>query len=125
MENKLFKDWTESYFIKDKITTKNLIVGDYSYYSWYYHDKSFEDICVRYLHPNIDDVDKLIIGKFCSIASGASFIMAGNQGHRQYWISVYPFYYFDEFKDNNPNDGFNITDVNIRKLPQNRIYFLS
>lgn len=41
----------------------------------------------------MDDVDKLKIGKFCSIASGATFIMAGNQGHRYDWISSYPFYY--------------------------------
>ena len=37
--------------------------------------------------PDRDDVDKLVIGSFCSIGSGAAFIMAGNQdtapnGHR-------------------------------------------
>lgn len=105
MDNKVFKDWTDSYFIKDKIKSKNIIVGDYSYYSGYYHDKNFEDLCVRYLHPDGDDVDKLIIGKFCSIASGIAFIMAGNQGHRQDWISTFPFYYFEEFKDGKPDNG--------------------
>ncbi|EMF8925264.1 CatB-related O-acetyltransferase, partial [Vibrio parahaemolyticus] len=38
-----------------------------------------------------DSIDKLIIGKFCSIASGATFMMAGNQGHRIDWISTFPF----------------------------------
>ncbi|EHU9483619.1 CatB-related O-acetyltransferase, partial [Vibrio parahaemolyticus] len=38
-----------------------------------------------------DSIDKLIIGKFCSIASGATFMMAGNQGHRIDWISAFPF----------------------------------
>lgn len=105
MENKVFEGWTDSYFIKNNVESKNIIVGDYSYYSGYYHDKKFEDICVRYLHPDREDVDKLIIGKFCSIASGAVFLMAGNQGHRKDWISTYPFYYLDEFKDTNAKDG--------------------
>ncbi|ELR66519.1 Acetyltransferase [Photobacterium marinum] len=37
------------------------------------------------------EVDKLIIGKFCSIASGATFMLAGNQGHRHDWVSSFPF----------------------------------
>ncbi|MFM5027369.1 CatB-related O-acetyltransferase, partial [Aeromonas caviae] len=46
--------------------------------------------------PDRDDVDKLIIGSFCSIGSGASFIMAGNQGHRYDWASSFPFFYMQE-----------------------------
>ena len=41
-------------------------------------------------------MDKLIIGSFCSIGSGASFIMAGNQGHRMDWIATFPFFYMPE-----------------------------
>jgi len=78
--------------IKDHITNKNIIAGRYSYYSGYYHGHSFDD-CARYLFPDRDNVDKLIIGSFCSIGSGASFIMAGNQGHRYDWISSFPFFY--------------------------------
>ena len=37
-------------------------------------------------------IDRLVIGSFCSVGSGASFIMAGNQGHRNDWISTFPFY---------------------------------
>ncbi len=37
--------------------------GKHSYYSGYYHGHSFDD-CVRYLHPERDDVDKLVIGSF-------------------------------------------------------------
>ena len=40
--------------------------------------------------PDRDDVDKLVIGSFCSIGSGAAFIMAGNQGHRAEWASTFP-----------------------------------
>ena len=43
--------------------------------------------------PDRTDVDKLIIGSFCSIGSGASFIMAGNQGHRLDWATTFPFFY--------------------------------
>lgn len=81
--------------IAEQITNPNIIVGKYSYYSGYYHGHSFDD-CARYLMPNRDDVDKLIIGNFCSIGTGASFIMAGNQGHRHEWISSFPFFYMSE-----------------------------
>ena len=87
--------------IQDHITNPNIIAGKYSYYSGYYHGHSFDD-CARYLMPDRDDVDKLIIGSFCSIGTGVSFIMAGNQGHRHNWISSFPFFYMSEveiFKD--------------------------
>lgn len=93
------KNFFESPFkgkiIKDHITNPNIIAGKYSYYSGYYHGHSFDD-CARYLIPDRDDVDKLIIGSYCSIGTGASFIMAGNQGHRYDWISSFPFYYMSE-----------------------------
>ena len=60
--------------ISDQITNPNIIAGKYSYYSGYYHGHSFND-CARYLVNDKDNVDKLIIGNFCSIGSGASFIM--------------------------------------------------
>ncbi|GAB5476614.1 MAG: hypothetical protein Marn2KO_00810 [Marinobacter nauticus] len=50
---------------------------------------SFDDRA-RHLMPDRDDVDRLVIGSFCSIGSGASFIMAGNQGHRHDWVSAIP-----------------------------------
>lgn len=78
--------------IKDHIKNPNIIAGKYSYYSGYYHGHSFDD-CARYLFPDRSDIDKLIIGSYCSIGSGVSFIMAGNQGHRHDWISSFPFFY--------------------------------
>ncbi|ERS86873.1 hypothetical protein Q672_02015 [Marinobacter sp. EVN1] len=41
--------------------------------------------------PDRADVDWLMNGSFCSIGSGASFIMAGNKGHRHDWVSAFPF----------------------------------
>lgn len=93
------KNFFESPFkgkiIQDHVTNPNIVAGKYSYYSGYYHGHSFDD-CARYLLPDRDDVDKLIIGSYCSIGTGASFIMAGNQGHRYDWISSFPFYYMSE-----------------------------
>ena len=78
-----------------QVRNPNIRVGRHSYYSGYYHGHDFDD-CARYLAADRDDVDKLIIGSFCSIGSGASFIMAGNQGHRTDWIATFPFYYMQD-----------------------------
>lgn len=76
------------------VTNPNILVGRYSYYSGYYHRHGFDE-CARFLLPDAG-VDRLIIGAFCSIGSGAAFIMAGNQGHRSDWISTFPFYWMPE-----------------------------
>lgn len=102
MENN-FKNWLNTNLLKDNIKNPNIKVGEFTYYSGYYHKEDFEDVCVRYLlgdrsTKNYKEIfgedfifDKLEIGKFCSIGSGASFILAGNQGHNHRWISTYPF----------------------------------
>ncbi len=77
-----------------QVANPNIIVGRYSYYSGYYHGHCFDD-CARYLSPD-EGADQLLIGSFCSIGSGAAFIMAGNQGHRNDWVSTFPFYYWME-----------------------------
>jgi chloramphenicol O-acetyltransferase type B len=93
-------------FLANQVTNANIRVGRYSYYSGYYHGHSFDD-CARYLMPDRDDVDRLVIGSFCSIGSGASFIMAGNQGHRHDWVSAFPFFYMaDEAAFTGALDGF-------------------
>lgn len=81
--------------LTEQVTNPNIKVGRYSYYSGYYHGHSFDE-CARYLMPDRDDVDKLIIGSFCSIGTGVSFVMAGNQGHRHDWITSFPFFFIDE-----------------------------
>jgi len=99
MTKNYFKNEFSSQTLSKTLTHPNIIVGEFSYYSGYYHGHSFEH-CVRYLDKKSKEVDKLIIGKYCSIASGAVFMMAGNQGHRSDWISTFPFYYqANIFKD--------------------------
>lgn len=77
-----------------QVTNPNITVGRFSYYSGYYHGHSFDD-CARYLLSD-EGADRLVIGSFCSIGSGAAFIMAGNQGHRNDWVSTFPFFWMPE-----------------------------
>ncbi|MFK7032663.1 CatB-related O-acetyltransferase [Flavobacterium oreochromis] len=77
-------------FLKNIIKNPNIIVGDYTYYD------DFEDVAnfeknVKY-HFDFNN-DKLIIGKFCMIASGVKFIMNG-ANHLTQAISAYPFAIF-------------------------------
>ncbi|AMO54946.1 chloramphenicol acetyltransferase [Endozoicomonas montiporae] len=103
------KNYFESPFIgkqlREQVTNSNIIVGKHSYYSGYYHGHSFDE-CARYLLDDRDDVDKLIIGDYCSIGSGAIFMMAGNQGHRSDWASTFPFFYQDNPIFSGAVDGF-------------------
>lgn len=92
MTKNYFKNEFSSQQLSKTITHPNISVGEFSYYSGYYHGHSFEH-CVRYLDKKRKDVDRLIIGKYCSIGSGAVFMMGGNQGHRSDWVSTFPFYY--------------------------------
>ena len=80
--------------LSEQVTHPNIDVGRYSYYSGYYHGHRFDD-CARYLLPG-PDADRLVIGSFCSIGTGASFVMAGNQGHRHDWISTFPFFFLPD-----------------------------
>lgn len=101
----VFEHWTRSHTLKDQVCNPNIQVGEYTYYSGYYHARHFEDFCVRYLSPDEGVKDKLIIGRFCSIGSGASFILCGNQGHRHDWVTTYPFYYTPDLNEG-AADGF-------------------
>lgn len=91
MEN-YFANEFSSQLLCETVKHPNIQVGAFSYYSGFHHQHSFEG-CVRYLDKKSKKVDKLIIGKYCSIGSGAVFMMAGNQGHRSDWVSSFPFYF--------------------------------
>ncbi len=71
-------------YIKPTITDPNIIVGDFSYIA----DTDFESH-VTHLYEFIGD--KLIIGKFCQIASGVEFIMNG-ANHQMNAVTTFPFY---------------------------------
>ncbi|QZT38407.1 Vat family streptogramin A O-acetyltransferase [Halosquirtibacter xylanolyticus] len=77
-------------FLKNIIQNKNIVVGEYTYYDDDEDITNFEKN-VKYHFDFIGD--KLIIGKFCMIASGVSFIMNG-ANHKMDGVSAYPFYIF-------------------------------
>ncbi|MFK7921859.1 MAG: CatB-related O-acetyltransferase [Bacteroidia bacterium] len=77
-------------FLKNVITNPNIIVGDYTYYDDFESVENFEKN-VKYLFDFTGD--KLIIGKFCMIASDVTFIMNG-ANHLSEAITSYPFAIF-------------------------------
>ena len=75
-------------FIKNIIKNPNIIVGDYTYYDDYETNGEDFEKHVTYFYQFIGD--KLIIGKFCSLAKGIRFIMNG-ANHRLDGLTTYPF----------------------------------
>lgn len=74
-------------FLKNVVTNPNIVVGDYTYYDDPEGPERFESNVLYH----VDFVgDRLVIGKFCSIAHGATFIMNGGN-HRTDWSTNYPF----------------------------------
>lgn len=86
------KDYNRLCFLKNIVRNPNIIVGDYTYYDDFENVENFEKN-VKY---HFDFVrDKLIIGKFCMIASDVTFIMNG-ANHLTDAITAYPFSVFGE-----------------------------
>jgi virginiamycin A acetyltransferase len=79
-------------FLKNLIKNPNIIVGDFTYYDDFETVENFEKN-VKYLFDFVGD--KLHIGKFCMIASGAEFIMNG-ANHLVNAVSSYPFAIFGD-----------------------------
>ncbi len=81
-------------YVKPTVTNPNIIVGDFTYFS----DVDFES---HVTHHYDFYGDKLIIGKFCQIAAGVSFIMNG-ANHQMNAVSTYPFYIFQGWDEEVP-----------------------
>ena len=63
----------ETVYLKNVITDPSIIVGDYTMYNDFVKDPvDFQKNNVLYHYPI--NHDRLIIGKFCSIACGARFL---------------------------------------------------
>lgn len=78
-------------YIQNLPGKSNVEIGDYTYYSD--NKKSPENFyeCIQHHYEFLGD--KLIIGKFCAIAEGVTFIMNG-ANHRMDGITTYPFNIF-------------------------------
>lgn len=77
-------------FLKNVVKNPNIIVGDYTYYDDFENIENFEKN-VKYHFDFVGD--KLIIGKFCMIASDVKFIMNG-ANHLTNALTTYPFSIF-------------------------------
>ena len=71
-------------YIKPTISNPNIIVGDFTYIA----DSEFESHVTNFYPWSRD---KLIIGKFCQIASGVEFMM-NDANHQMSAVSTFPFY---------------------------------
>lgn len=93
----------ETIYLKPTITDLNIIVGNYTIYNDFVNDPTnFENNNVLYHYPV--NHDKLIIGKYCSIACGAKFMFTSGN-HKMGSLSTYPFpILFEEW-------GLDIADI--------------
>lgn len=82
-------EWHTTVFLKNVIKAPNIHIGDFTYYDDSINDpKDFEQNQVLFNYPSFGD--HLIIGKFCQIAQGTTFIM-GPANHRLNSVTTYPF----------------------------------
>ncbi|MEO9100227.1 MAG: CatB-related O-acetyltransferase [Ginsengibacter sp.] len=91
-KNQIFplENYNRLCFLKNIIKNPNIIIGDYTYYDDFDNVGNFE----RNVKYHFDFVgDKLIIGKFCMIASNVTFIMNG-ANHLTDTLTTYPFAIF-------------------------------
>lgn len=87
----------QTIYLKNAITDSSITVGDYTMYNDFVNDPTgFEKNNVLYHYPI--NHDKLLIGKFCSIACGAKFLF-NSANHTLASLSTYPFpLFFDEWE---------------------------
>ena len=84
-------EYKTSRYIKNVVTAPNIFIGAYTYYDDTHAPEDFETNNVLFNYPEFGD--KLVIGKFCAIASGTKFIM-GPANHRISSFTTYPFHVF-------------------------------
>ena len=96
----------ETVYLKNVISDPGISVGDYTFYNDFVNDPAqFERNNVLYHYPV--NHDKLVIGKFCSIACGAKFMFT-SASHAMQSLSTYP---FPIFADDWGLDWNNVTEA--------------
>ena len=100
---------TRTAYLKNIITNPQIIVGDYTYYDDPDTVHNFEKN-VLYLFEFMKD--RLIIGKFCQIATGVRFIMNGSN-HAMDGVSTYPFKVFGKSWQSAPMNVMSKGDIEI------------
>jgi len=76
-------------FLKPLIDSPRIVVGEYTYYDDPEHATSFAHRNVLYGYGP----ERLIIGRYCAIAAGTRFLMAGGD-HPTMGVSTFPFTIF-------------------------------
>lgn len=92
---------TQTVYLKSVVTRETIEVGDFTIYNDFVNDpRDFEKNNVLYHYPI--NGDRLVIGKFCSIACGAKFIFnCANHALRS--LSTYTFpLFFEEWDLSKP-----------------------
>lgn len=97
-ENRIYprKGDAETVYLKNVVADPNIEIGNYTMYNDFVRDpRDFQRNNVLYHYPV--NHDRLVIGKFCSIACGAKFIFT-SANHSLNSLSTYPFpIFFDEW----------------------------
>ena len=84
----------QTVYLKNVVTDPNITVGAYTMYHDFVRDPvEFQKNNVLYHYPI--NQDRLVIGKFCSIACGARFLF-NSANHSMRSLSTYPFPIFFE-----------------------------
>ena len=84
----------DTVYLRNAIQDPSISVGEFTIYNDFVHDpRLFEQNNVLYHYPV--NGDRLIIGKFCSIACGAKFLF-NSANHSLASLSTYPFPIFYE-----------------------------
>lgn len=85
---------TQTIYLQSSITDPGITVGEYTIYNDFVHDpRDFQSNNVLYHYPV--NHDRLVIGRFCSIACGARFLF-NSANHAMASLSTYPFPLFWE-----------------------------
>lgn len=82
-------------YVRPAVSDPRIIVGDFTYIA----DSDFESH-VTHFYPW--SRDRLIIGKFCQIASGVEFVM-NDANHRMNAVTTYPFYTLEGWEEETPD----------------------
>jgi virginiamycin A acetyltransferase len=91
-------------FLKAVVDHPRIEIGDYTYYDDPDGPERFVDRCVSHHYDFIGD--RLIVGRFCALATGVRFVMNG-ANHAMTGFSTYPFNIFA----NGWEEGFDVASI--------------
>lgn len=93
-------------FLNNHIRHPRIQIGDYTYYE---NPAGMQQFVENVLYHFPAAGDSLVIGRFCSIATGVQFLMNGGR-HRRHALANFPFELFDAdpaspLREGNPSKG--------------------